>query len=285
MNIFKEMVLSVYSYGSYKQFLQNKKGKVFGFGVMLMVIYFVVTALIPGLTTIFSPSGGMHNLMENIPDFELKNGRLWVDDVFEMDEGSIYVYIDTDPDYYFYDADEMAYFLNDYTSAILMDSEKMIVKSNGQVQGLYFSDLGGDLDKEDLMALLPLFYISFAVGIFLGYIFATAFFFFGVLLVALLGMIVASSLKYQLTFGQLYLLGVYSRTLPLIIKALVSLLPINIPFFWVINFGLSVLILFLAIRKMKEEQPPQQFMGSGPYMGPGPNMGPGSNMGQGPYMN
>lgn len=279
MNIFKEMVLSVYSFGSYKQFLQNRKGKVFGFGVMLMAIYFVVTALIPSFGTIFSANGGMRDVMESIPDFKLKNGTLWVEDVFEMDEGGMYIYIDTDPDYYFYDADEMIYFLNDYTSAILMDSEKMILKSNGQVQGFYFSDLGADLDKEDLMALLPLLYVGFAVGLFLGYIFTTAFFFFGVLFVALLGMIVASALKYQLTFGQLYLLGVYSRTLPLIIKALVSFLPFKIPYFWVINFGLSVLILYLAIRKMKEEQPPQQFMGSGPYMGSGPNMG------SGPYMN
>ena len=279
MNIFKEMVLSVYSFGSYKQFLQNRKGKVFGFGVMLMVIYFAVTALVPSLGTLFSSNGSVRAAIENIPDFKLKNGTLWVDDVIEVDEGGMYVYIDTDPNYYFYDADEMAYYLNEYTNAILMDSEKMIIKSNGQVQGFYFSDLGADFDKEALMALVPLVYIGFVVGIFFGYIFSTAFFFFGVLFVALIGMIVASSLKYQLTFGQLYLLGVYSRTLPLIIKALVSFLPFNIPYFWVINFGLSVLILFLAIRKMKEEQPPQQFMGSGPYMGSGPNMG------SGPYMN
>lgn len=270
MNIFKEMGLSVYSFGSYKQFLQNKKGKVFGFGVMLMVIYFAVTMLIPSLVAVFSSRGAVHDVIENIPDFKLKNGTLWVDDVIEIDESGTYIYIDTDPEYFFYDADEMAYFLNEYTNAILIDSEKIIAKSNGQVQGLYFSDLDMDFDKDDLIGLLPVFYIWFVIGMFFVYIWVTALFFFGVLFVALLGMIVASSLKYQLTFGQLYLLAVYSRTLPLIIKAVVHFLPFNIPYFWVINFGLSVLILFLAIRKMKEEQPPQQFMGyntpSGPYM-------------------
>ena len=279
MNIFKEMSLSVYSYGSYKEFLQNKKGKVFGFGVMLMVIYFAVTLLIPGLVAVFSPNGAVHSVMENIPDFELRNGILWVDDVIEIDEGQTYVYIDTDPEYYFYDADEMAPYLYEYTNAFLIDSEKMIVKSSGQVQGLYFSDLDADLNKDDLMNLMPVFYVWFVIGMFFVYIWVTALFFFGALFVALLGMIVASALKYQLTFGQLYILAVYSRTLPLIIKAVVSFLPFSIPFFWVINFGLSVLILFLAIRKMKEEQPPQQFVGSGPYMGSGPNMG------SGPYMN
>ena len=107
----------------------------------------------------------------------------------------------------------------------------------------------------------------------------TALFFFGVLFVALIGMAVASALKYRLTFGQLYLLGIYSRTLPLIIKALVSFLPFRIPMFWAINFGISIIILALAIKKMKEQQPPQQFGQSGPgYMGqPGPNQQTGYN--------
>ena len=270
MNIFKEMALSIYSFGSYKEFLQNKKGKVFGFGVMLMLIYFVITMLIPGLVTVFAPNGGIHTVLENIPDFELKNGELWIDDVVEIDEAGTYIYIDTDPEFVFYDADEMAPMLSEYTTAILVDSEKMIIKSEGQVQGFYFSDFGeGDFNKDNLMGLMPTIYIGFVFLMFLLYIIATALFFFGVLFVALLGMIVASALRYQLTFGQLYLLGIYSRTLPLIIKAVVSLLPFNIPYFWVINFGLSVLILFLAIKKMSEEQPPQQYNGyntSGPYM-------------------
>ena len=270
MNIFKEMALSIYSFGSYKEFLQNKKGKVFGFGVMLMLIYFVITMLIPFLFTVFTPNGGIQTLLQNVPDFELKNGELWIDDVVEIDEAGTYIYIDTDPEFVFYDANEMEPMLREYTNAILVDSEKMIIKSEGQVQGFYFSDFGeGDFDKDSLIGLLPTFYIAFVFLMFLIYIIATALFFFGVLFVALLGMIVASALRYQLTFGQLYLLGIYSRTLPLIIKALVSRLPFSIPYFWVFNFGLSVLILFLAIKKMSEEQPPQQYNEyntSGPYM-------------------
>lgn len=47
MNIFKEMVLSIYSYKSYRSFLNNKKFKVFGFGVVLMMIYFLITMVLP----------------------------------------------------------------------------------------------------------------------------------------------------------------------------------------------------------------------------------------------
>lgn len=272
MNIFKEMALSVYSYGSYKQFLQNKKGKVFGFGAMLVAIYFMITILIPSLIAVVSPSGVIHSFVDSIPDFELQDGELWVEDVIEYEESGTYIYIDTDPEYVFYDADEIAPELREYTTAILMDSEKMIIKSNGEVQGFYFSELGGDFDKQDLSGLIPYMYIFYVAAMIFVYVWMAALFFFGVVFVALMGMAVASAANYRLTYGQLYLLGIYSRTLSLIIKAVVNFLPIRIPFFWAIaiNFGLSVLILYLAIRKMKEEQPQQQYMGYGnpsdPYM-------------------
>ena len=140
-----------------------------------------------------------------------------------------------------------------YSNAILMDSEKVIVKNNGRVQEAYFSEMKFDLNKEILLGLIPFVYAIMILVLVFIYIWMTAFFFFGVLFVALIGMIVASCMKYQLTFGQLYLLGIYSRTLPLIIKAAVSFLPFNIPFFFIINFGLSLFIIGAAIQKMKEQ--------------------------------
>lgn len=270
MNIFKEMALSVYSFGSYKQFLQNKKGKVFGFGLTLVAIYFMITMLIPSLVAVVSPSGVIHSLVDSIPDFELKDGELWVEDVIEYEENGTYIYIDTDPEYVFYDADEIAPDLRDYTNVLLMDSEKMILKSNGEVQDLYFSQMDMDFDRGDLIKLVPYMYIFYVATMVFVYVWMAALFFFGVVFVALMGMAVASAANYRLTYGQLYLLGIYSRTLSLIVKAVVHFLPVHIPFFWVINFGLSALILYLAIRRMREEQPPQQFMGygnpAGPYM-------------------
>lgn len=265
MNIFKEMVLSVYSYGSYSEFLKNKKGKVFGFGVLLMLIYFLVTMLLPTVFRLGSPEKLAARFRTHVPDFELEDGTLWVDDVIELDNGNMYVYIDTDPDYVFYDADEMEQYLRNYSQAILMDSEKIIVKGDGQVQGRYFSDIDLEFDRNDLIGLIPWIYAFYIVFMILAYIWMTALFFFGVLFVALIGMIVKSCMDYQLTFGQLYLLGIYSRTLPLIIKAIVSFLPVTIPFFWILNFGISVFILVMAIRKMKEHklEKPLEFTSSG----------------------
>lgn len=254
MNVFKEMALSVYSLKSYKEFLKNRKSKVFGFGVLLLLIYFMITILIPFGVSQMGSDNIRKVFDEGIPDFELSDGYLWVDDVIEIEQDGRYIYIDTDPQYYFYSAEEMRPYLADYSMVILMDSEKMIVKNNGELQELYFSDIDYELSKEDVLGWIPYLYLIMAIVMIFMYIWMTALFFFGVLFVALIGMVVSSCMKYQLTFGQLYLLGVYSRTLPLLIKAVVSFLPFDIPFFFIINFGISVLFIVGAIQKMKEQQ-------------------------------
>ena len=263
MNIFKEMALSIYSYKSYRNFLNNKKFKVFGFGVILMLIYFIISVGVPAVDLLLVDGGLAGAIKEGVPDFELRNGTLWVDDTFIYDHGNSYIEIDTDPEYVFYSAYEMQDFLYGYSDVLLIDSEKIIVKNKGQIQELYFMDFDFDFNKDDLMRWMPYIYLIILICLAVAFLWMTAWFFFGVLFVALISMIVASCMKCKLTFGQLYLLGVYSRTLPLLIKAVVSLFPFGIPFFFVINFGLSVLIVALAMQKMKVQNPnpnPQPFM-------------------------
>lgn len=252
MNIFKEMGLSVYSYKSYVEFLKNKKGKVFGFGIMLMVIYFIITMCIP-LIRFFGRESISTKIEKTVPDFELSDGELWVEDVILYDYKGTYVEIDTDAGSVLRDADDMQDFLDDYVQVIMMDSEKIIVKNRGQVQQLYFSQLDFEFTRKDLLLLVPYFYLFLVVFMAAAFLWMTAWFFVGVLFVTLISMIVASCMNMKIPFGKLYILAVYSRTLPLIIKAAVSILPFGIPFFYVINFGLSVLIVGLALQKIRQQ--------------------------------
>lgn len=254
MNIFKEMVLSVYNFGSYREFLKNKRAKVFFYGTVFMMIYFLLTVVLPFGESQIKYGGIGGNFQTNIPEFELKNGRLWVERVVEYETAASYVCIDTDPNSFFYEAREMEEYLCGYASAILMDSEKLIVKRYGQVQDIYFSNLNISLEKADLMKLVPYLYVGIGAFMIFIYLWETALYFFGVLFVALLGMIVASCMKCRLAFGQLYLLGIYSRTLPLVVKALLALLPFSIPLYFIANFGLSVLIIGCAIHGIQEQE-------------------------------
>lgn len=261
MNVFKELVLSVYDFKSYKKFLDNKGAKTFLAGVILMVFYFILTIVVPFAQFQVS-TGGLAKLAEDyIPDFKLSGGTLWVEEPFELENDGMYISVDTSPDTVFYGADEIGEYISEYYQVILADSEKFIIKDKGQIQEMYFSDLGMDFSKQQLLAFIPSAYAILAGVLVLIFIFMTGLFFFGVLFVALLGMIAASCMKYQLTFGQLYKLGIYSRTLPILIKSLVSFLPFSIPMFAIVNFGLSVLYIVFAIRGMKEQelQAPMEF--------------------------
>ncbi len=257
MNIFKEMALSIYSFKSYKEFLNNRKSKVLGFGIVVMLIYFLLTIIVPFFMLGGSGLGSL--IREDVPDFELSNGVLWVDETVQIDDGSTCIWVDTNPDEVFYDASEMEAYYAGYTNVILMDSEKVIIKNSGTAMQQYsFDELGINFSKEDLEALVPSMYFIIVVVMVIMYVFMTLLFFFGVLFVALIGMIVASCMKFQLTFGQLYLLGVYSRVLPLLIKACVSWLPFTIPYFWIINFGISVVILGVVMKGMRTDLLQQQ---------------------------
>lgn len=257
MNIFKEMGLAIYSVKSYKNFLNNRKSKVFGFGVLLMLLYFTVTMIIPFIK-FAAVDGGIAALVDEVPYFEFENGYLSMEEVIEYDIGTTYICIDTEPGYYFYGADEIGEVIYDYTEVLLMDSEKMVVKNQGQIQELYYADFVQNFTKDDLEALVPAAYTIIAVFMILAYVWMTALFFFGVLFVALAGMIAASCFKYNLTFGQLYLLGIYTRTLPLIIKAVLSLLPVDIGLNILINFGISVIIIICAVSRMKKDDSSSQ---------------------------
>lgn len=255
MNIFKELVLSIYSYKSYSKFLENKKRKVFAFGILLTLIYFAFSILMP-FAKFVTVDGGISGLVEEyIPEFELKNGTLWAEDVFEYEYQDNYFYVDTDRSDSFYTDDEISGYLYgySYSNVILMDSEKLIVKNDGAIQELYFSDFETDFRKADLMDFVPYVNAILAVTLVLLYLLMAAVFFFGVIFVALIGMIVASCMKYKLTFGQLYLLGIYSRALPLLLKSVLSLFSVGLPL--LINFGISVVIVGLAIKHMKTEEP------------------------------
>lgn len=252
MNVFRELILSVYDFKSYREFLNNKRRKVFLAGFILMVIYFALTMIIPFVKFQVKTGGFVKIIEDYIPDFELSNGVFWIEKPIEYEADGTYIYITSEPDNIFYDTDEIGEYISDYYQVFLIDSEKVIVKNKGQIQGQYFSDLGIEFSRNKLMEYVPQAYLIVAGVVVAAFIFMTAFFFFGVLIVALLGMIAASCMKYKLTFGQLYLMGVYARTLPLLIKAVMSFLPFSLPMFGIINFGLSVLYIVLAIQKIKE---------------------------------
>ena len=256
MNIFKEMLLSTYSYKSYPQFLNNKKSKVVCFSLLFMLLYFSITILAPCFNFLIK-TGSFGTFLDNyVPNFSLTREVFWVETPVEYDMGDSYICVDTSPNFYFHSAEDISETLSKYSYIILMDSEKIILKDDTMMKEIYCSDLGIEFSREDVVAFIPFLYLIIVLFLILAFIFMTAGFFLGVLVIAFLAMFIGSRMKYALSFRQLYQLGVYSRTLPLILKAVCSLFSVDFP--WLMNCGTSLCILIYVMQEIKEN-PPKKF--------------------------
>lgn len=252
MNVFGELVHSIYDCKSYAAFLKDKKRKTFLFGFLLVLIYFLITIIVPFARFQISTGGVVRLVDEVLPDFALADGRLSVEGQFEFEEGDTYVYVNTEESGIA--KDEILNNLYRYGTVIIADSQTAMIKSNGQVETLMMSDLDLEITKDELIRMFgPFVTILTVVVLLVIFLFMEATFFFGVIFVALLGMIVASCMQAKLTFGELYKLGIYTRTTPLLIKAVFSFLPFGIPFFWIMSIGISLGYLAGAIRNMNRQ--------------------------------
>lgn len=149
MNVFSELVHSIYDCKSYKAFLNDKKRKTFLFGFLLVLIYFLVTIIVPFVRFQMSTGGIVRLADEVIPDFSIADGRLSVERQFEFEEGDTYVYVNTEEPGIA--EDEILENLYQYGTVIIADSQNVIIKSNGQVETLMMSDLDLEITKDELI--------------------------------------------------------------------------------------------------------------------------------------
>ncbi len=259
MNIFAELLHSVYDFKSYTGFRKNGTGKVLLYGLLLSAIYFVISFVLPVMVTIVG-FGGFSNLAkETIPDFRLEDGRLWVEKTYDIQEydtyqGGIYLKVDTSRSITeeITDVD-----LLPFDRVLIMDAEHMIVKNEGSaVIRISYDDLDfGNMTRDEFLkeigAFLPIFlWIMMVVVVCVSLLG----FFGGALVIAVIGSIMSAVMGCGLKFGEIYKLAIYSRTPAFLVDSVYSWLPFTIGYFYVINYGISVFYLWKAFRYIREEE-------------------------------
>ncbi len=266
MNIFAELVHSIYDFRSYSGYRRNKAGKVFLYGLLLSLVYFLVSLFLPMFVSIAGVGGFANMVREAIPDFTLENGRLWVEEPVDIQQydayqGGICFRVDTDNPITesVTDVDLLA-----FDRVLILDAEHGIVKAEGgSVLRFSYEDFDiGNWDRETfLKEIVP--FIPFVLWIVLVIVVCAGFFAFfaGAFVTASIGSIISAFMGCRLKFGELYKLAVYARTPAMIIKSVYSWIPVVIPYFYVINFGISAFYMWKAIQYIKEEtqNPPQTY--------------------------
>ena len=146
MNIFAELVCSVFRPNRYGEFLKDKKRKTFLFGIVLVFLYFFLTIMVPLVRFQISTGGIMHMVDEYVPDFSIKDGKVTVSRTVQYDKDGTYVFVDTGSSFIEQiGSSDLKALLRVYDRVVIMDSEQAVFKSSTQTRQLAYEDLDRDL--------------------------------------------------------------------------------------------------------------------------------------------
>jgi len=255
MNIFSEFFYAIIGVKKYPRFLQNKGGKVF-FYIMFAVLVYTALAnakVIPETKMFVEELKGF--IEDKLPYFELKNGELYIEEGIYLDDNEFLLSVDSEYGSYInqYNKSEWMQMLAEYDNVIMMDASTILIKDDGQIEigdHIEFLSINNDI----LYEMADYAYWIIAIYLILAYICNIFLFLFGVLIIALIGMIIDSFIGCGLTFGQLFKLSVYSKTCMLLVKALIKLFSVRFSGLFVIVITVSGLYLGCALSYMKNKK-------------------------------
>ncbi|MCI9007700.1 MAG: DUF1189 domain-containing protein [Lachnospiraceae bacterium] len=259
MNIFAELIHAVYDFKSYTIFRKNGGGRTFLYALLLNGIYFILSLVLPVMATFFLMGGFLGAAKEVVPDFQLKDGKLWVDETYDIQEystsyGGVLLKIDTGKPLTeeITDVDLLA-----FDQAIVMDAEHMIVKAEGSspIRVSYAEMDLGDWSRETfLRKFMPLVPVLLWFGLVFIVCFGLLGFFVSALVVTGIGSLIAAFMGCRLKFGEMYKLAVYARTPALTVECVYAWLPFVIHYFYIISYGISAVYMWKALQKIREAE-------------------------------
>jgi hypothetical protein len=250
MNVFKQFIKSLYSTQDMATFRFQKIGKTIGYVFILMLIASIPLAI--QITSFINTSiAGLNEVVQSeIPDFELKNGKLTsqIEEPITREADGMYFIFDTTDSVTRDD-------INEYDDAVAFYSDHLIIKSMTSVDEVRYESFGAvTLTKEDVSMfadqLSEIAPIAIPIMIIIAYLFFTALKFIGVTVLALIGLIVRNIAKRNLSYRQLWMLSAYAVTIPTIFFAIIDLLEIIVPFSLALYWFVAILVLYLVVKKV-----------------------------------
>ncbi|MCX7920632.1 MAG: DUF1189 domain-containing protein [Clostridia bacterium] len=248
-NFFTKAVKSISDFGYYKNLIKQSVGKSISYLLLLCLILGTISMIRPVLEFNRGISTFISAFEKNIPEFVLENGELNVSGpmpVTTEEDGAIFI-IDTS-------GRTGVEALNNYDNGMLVLKDKMIQKNLGNIQTTEFSSLAGlKLTKSDIGQWLPfLKFISVFIVLF-GLIVFIIGKLLSALLISIIGLLLNAIVSAGLTFKDIFKMAVYSLTLPIILKVILSAAAINVPFFWLVYYLIAVFYVGYAMTLIKKE--------------------------------
>lgn len=251
IKFFSRLNKSITNISYYNVFTKESLGRSFLYLFLLSLLISFVSAIIISYNT----NQGLQSLKDygkTIPYFELKNGELNVSGdmpiIYKDPEDNAPIIIDTS-------GKTDISILNQHEEAVLILKDKIIIKRNsidkreiafGEIKELNFNKNTLEKFIPNIKLILNIIVII-AVIIFMPiWLFITSLF--SALILSLIGLIIKSITKKEISFNSIYIMSIYSLTLPLILKYIIVFnLPFTIPFFGFMYYGIAAFYIYKAI--------------------------------------
>lgn len=235
----------------YSRLTKVKTGSMIGFVTLLALVATIISLI---SFTISFASLDVKGLANQLPDFEITNGRLYLEEEFLYDEDEIFVYATEDISDFSYD-DAAMLMGEGYNDIILIGREGLSLMQNGEYQQFDFSNADMDIDRDMIvdtlvpiiMILVILGYIFFFVGRVLWYFLCAAIY-------MVLGLLIALIMKKQLPTAALYRTAVYAKVLMFVVAAILSAIPFvtfSMPSY--IRIVITLVFMGVAIAKLPDQ--------------------------------
>jgi len=246
-----QVLSSIISPGFYRTIYEQKFGKTLKYLFLLVLI----TVLVSGGVRTAEYFRGIEiftgQVQERLPDFRFAKGELDVkgNQPIEINSDRATIIIDTSGKT---TSDILSQRQGDL---ILLTRDRAITRQGVKVQEVPFQQIPLEFNKGQLISLIPqlkYLVILFAIWFLVVWLVAKLLW---ALLLALVGLIIAATLKIKLSFGQIYNISAYALTLPVFLD-IIRDVTYPLPYFGVLYWLVGIVYVYLAIKAVREDNGP-----------------------------
>lgn len=253
MNIFKQLMVSLYSPKDMATFYKQGIGKTILYVFLLVLIsvvpstYYFNTAMAEGIQTI------KETIENDFPSFTIENGELISEETepITIHKGNITFIFDSSGT-----LTKTAVSSSDHTLAFLKN--EWVYAAAGQSQSMPYSMLGvpslTDKDvSEILMTMDGMFPLMIAIIDFFIYLFSAAMKFIEISILAFIGLLLQQALQHRLEYRHVWRLSAYAFTLPTIFFTIMDSLKTTVPAGFLIHWSVAFLVLVLTLKEIRNQ--------------------------------
>lgn len=250
MNIFAQMVRSLYSPADIAKFRFQGIGKTILYVFLLTLISVIPAAYFTSAGIIDAVAAAEDTIERKLPPFTIDNSELKSDikEPRTIKNGDITIIFDPTGTI---DEKDMA----GMESTVAMLKNKFVMAAGGQVNSIPYTLLGdGKMTKNDVSNLvsdaassLPIVIGIMVIAI---YLFAAGAKFIEISILALFGLLLKNLAGKNLQYRHLWRMGAYSVTLATLFFTIMALLKTAVPYSFIINWFVSSMFLLLAIKEV-----------------------------------